>query len=995
MEELNSVRIAEEFLSFVTEMGIEGERKNMLLALSLEQKRNMLEAQKQTVQANTDEIVASIMAAKKPFRGMYSIVEIDHCVEVLNQARFSFSTLTEKSVESIARKRIAEEVWEIVIMLSPQERVEKSQTYTTIHESKQNKPVFKILEPAVKLFKCMVKSPAMIKYIKRNEKLAESIISVFPSQYIAISELILDILTKTTNAHTHSVLKYFLSTNTKKDHISCVPLCALRLKQMLDEIYYNLSLGTITPDFAVMFVQLLVSLYTESPLVGIMVDSMLRFCGISKVLTTLEQKVPEAKRLVKELVTVQEKCREMASQIDVRELHSKEAPAETKADIDSIVNIVSVLYRVNSSRVYDVLLYIRACVLEEASQKNKERAKIEEERNIRVKEIKQVQNVCVCGGIKPLESKTAKEDPENKQSALSKSEKVSTKPIESFSPASIQPENTPKEALGGKSLEEGTPSPSQAMPTERSPSLHTDKESSQEDLSSLSPEQASMASLKTQNTAPAEADKDKKKDRHEGIEELGKSIENLGIGRSTPEACVSSPSVSAVPSSLKPTASPSLLSKPRTGPPPPPSAPVTPRPPGMPSAPVTPRPPGMPSAPVTPRPPGMPSVPGGLKPPGMPGAPGGLKPPGMPGMPGAPGGGAPSPGPRSQYIKKACELHPKNSQKISFDLHMRKPGQAGLWAQIDKKELSVFSEKDFSGFTRTKTETISKIITEKKLEETGIICKKRCKAIDIVLARVKMPLVQLVQRVDELNEASFTETLLLGLLSNYPTEEELTMIRVYSVKLVPEIFYKYAEEVSHFKEKLTLLYTKLTLPSINNTLIPNIEKLVGGCRVIIESKNVYKLFRVLLGAINVLNAGGATEGAWGVKICAFNLILENKKLTEVIQKKLVSIQLDLSKEVQILKEIILVSPDVIEIECKEYRSKTEVLNIPGLNEAQKTAIEPIRHTLSALDKAYQEWKNTLNRLRDFFNEKDISGGQVHVISRFIVALASPPASSSK
>jgi len=929
MESSNAKTTDEAFLLLLSSLGIEGEKKAVFLGLSADQKRSMIEAQKKTAKADGLEIVKKIVSAKRLFSASYTISEIDRCVETLNEARFSFTTLTEEGIEKTLESGLLEEVWDIVTRLAPAQWSRRVETYLSVHDSKQNKPVFRILEPAVRLFKCFFTSPAVIKYVKGNKNLFKKIFEVFPSQYLAISEIALEIADHSVEVYNNEILEHFLGSFGREGHAVCVPACDLRIKHAIDEMYYNISLENVSSEFLGYFLSLLKQMHSESLLTGILLDSMLRLCDISKVLSRITQKDAKMKDAVDALVQAQERCREMATQIDVRKVEENKIPLETKEDLQCVLNALSVLYRVNSSRMYDVLQYIKGSVLEEASFKRKDQLQIEKEREIRVTQRQEVavQSACVCKNIrfeKSPKEETAFQKETDKKEEHEISENKQNKPEINF----------------------------------------------KEGFLSIPEKDASLPSQSSQKPNNA----------------ISKDPPNGAISKDPPHLPPPPPKKIAptpppvLATAVSPPLPPTL--PPKSAPSPPKLSPL-PLPPNLPPR-SPPLPPHLPPTPPPPR-----SLPGGMKNPLSGSIPNLSRPP--PPLPGRSAGNAPEikieekKGPRAEYMEKAAVLHPPNSQLLSLDFHIRKPQTRSVWEALDQEDLAPFKKEEFSSLTRESSSNTASGAAQAFEAEAPAMCKNRCKAIDIVLARVKMPLQELVHGVEELNQKYFTETLLSGLLANYPTQEELKAIgEKETVQLIPELFYKHSLEVPRFKEKLTVLYLFATSENITQGLLPNIERLLNGCRALLTDSSIQKVFRISLAVANIINAGTRYEGAWGIKIEGLAKLAENKKVSRIIQDKVHSMGIEVKEALHALKEMLLVSPEAVEAECFEYKKKSEQMEDALLTEKQKEAVSELNKTLTDLETSYQEWKKTLGEVKEFFNEPSISGEQLYTLSRFLI-----------
>ncbi|EHY65000.1 hypothetical protein NERG_02056, partial [Nematocida ausubeli] len=266
----------------------------------------------------------------------------------------------------------------------------------------------------------------------------------------------------------------------------------------------------------------------------------------------------------------------------------------------------------------------------------------------------------------------------------------------------------------------------------------------------------------------------------------------------------------------------------------------------------------------------------------------------------------------------------------------------------------------------------------------GVIDKKRCKSIDIALARVKIPYEKLIEAVANINPEPFTETLISGLLKSYPTDEEVELIRKHPVQLAPEVFFKKAIAVPWFKDKLMILHLKITLPNIQNVLLPNVHKLTEGCQLLLQEKSIHKIMRTTLGIINILNSNGRNQGAWGIKLETLPRILENSSLVLLIQEKMKKDSLKIQACVTVLSDVVKISTDITETDCQEYYSKKELIETIDISKEHKKSISSLLKELNNLQEAYLKWRSVMEELRLFMGEKEFTGASLQILSKYII-----------
>ncbi|KAI5163023.1 hypothetical protein NEAUS03_2178 [Nematocida ausubeli] len=1056
MRDSSSTALAQEFQSLLEELGIEGENRKVLLALPTEQKLRMINAQNKSMQISGIEIANQFKNIKKPFSISYNITDIEEYIKEIRILRLKFVEITEREVEKAIEKNLLEDVWGIISALVPKAEVQDSRMYLQLENTKQNKPIYRILEPTVNFFKTLLKSPAIIRRLQSSTKLFTEIFMHFPSEYAAISTIILQIAAKCSTIYMDVFLDYLFRSSKHEVHAYCIPACDIRMKRILDEMHYNLTFRTIDEEYATAFLHLLVDFYSEPPLVGIMLDSLLRMCDVGRVLSKIESIFCGTRKLIGEVIEMQEKVRSMAGEIDVRQIQMD--TEDTKKDLTYIVNVLSVLNRINSSRIYDVVQYIRGCVLEESVYKNKDIAKIEQERAIRKKKAEKETYTCICKDIirgKELQARTfpspsaisvnsTQKDGKTDEGTKQKDpEAVSVSLSESKAPSVLArtkelttPTSTEKTASQRTMMEnEGFNIPDGILTK-----IETDSLVSKiiKNIASISLTKDQCISLKKAIDGRDALVTEKKVPEDTSKVSSSTSIHNAPISKS-PSAPLSKSSglplskPPTMPSCRPPTAP---INKPPTAPlSKPPSAPLN-RPPTMPlskpptaplnrppTAPLN-RPPTMPLSkpPTMPlsKPPAGVSMPSVLKMPAPPIMkkplsanldPGSTVPiPARPKIGMCPPMGIPKndfakksesvlskeastdetainsaevskPGPRALYIEQAALLQPSNPQQIPYEVHIRKPGTSGLWSVLDKSELAIFKKEDFSAFERKK---VDKTVEEEKAIVDGVIDKKRCKSIDIALARVKIPYEKLIDAVANINPEPFNETLISGLLKSYPTDEEVELIRKHPVQLAPEVFFKKAIAVPWFKDKLMILHLKITLPNIQNVLLPNVHKLTEGCQLLLQEKSIHKIMRTTLGIINILNSNGRNQGAWGIKLETLPRILENSSLVLLIQEKMKKDSVKIQACVTVLSEVVKISTDITETDCQEYYSKKELIETIDIAKEHKKSISSLIKELNNLQEAYLKWRSAMEELRIFMGEKEFTGASLQILSKYII-----------
>lgn len=911
-----------EFLALLDLLGVEESKKNALLGLSDQQKLSMINAQKRTSRPSIEGVMQRISAVKKTSLGMYAHRDIENAVETFTALRFSLSTLTETEMEDLAGRGVVEAVWSVIALLVPCEWHKTPKTYLSVQDTRKNRPVYQMLDPAVRFFKALTRSPAVVRYLKNNPQVFAEVFRAFPSQYLTISEVVLELALKLESGCAQIIMRHLFSASEDlKEHAICVPLCSLRMKHILDEVYYNVSLMNITAGLLDKFLALLLHICRLDAHLALLADSLLRLCNLGRVLMKIKQNYPEHKREVDRVVEAQEACRKSISEIDVRKLPGSD---QARKEVDYIINALSALHLANSNRVYDVVAYIKTCVLEEEKS---------------------------LGGAPGKRGQV--------QLEADADEKRQSPPS---SPGKVAGE---KEGAAEVSANLQSAEPQQSTPAPPPPAAVQLAQK----LARLAPPEIRDA----QSAGPCSIPRKNKGPDVDGEPAAGGAAEKQEPRKQPDPAPEQSEKGAESSDKEKPTGLPGKENP--VG-----FSAVPPKPPGFTDAR---KPTGLPGAEESP----LKSVPF------MAGAKGGLPkppvgPPGLPGPPGfarakGPGGSASSASsfsavspaaeaqntPRKAYIRLARQLRPANPQALMLSTHLRKPKEKGIWSSMQEEDLGTFTREDFEAFSREKKEKGAGG-TAAPRQGCSLLEAKKGKAIDIVLARVRIPLEDLVAAADNLDASPFSEILIKGILHNYPTDEEFDLLANYETKLVPEVFFKMSMRVGFFREKLVALHLQLNAPCIENALIPSLQTLVKGCEILKDDPGVEKVFLLTRAAVNVLNAGSKNEAAWGVRSESLVSVLQNEKLVALIRKKAEAARINRERPLTAIQAMLAVSPEMVEEEYLEYLGKKQEIEAAGFGTEQKNAVSK---GLGAVEKFIEEhelWTQAVSELQKHYNEPD-------------------------
>lgn len=386
------------------------------------------------------------------------------------------------------------------------------------------------------------------------------------------------------------------------------------------------------------------------------------------------------------------------------------------------------------------------------------------------------------------------------------------------------------------------------------------------------------------------------------------------------------------------------------------------------------------------------------RPPPPPALPCGTRPPGPPPCPaGGPGGRTPAPpapvaAPSSEYALATRKLKPGTTVALKLEV-FKKPACGGLWAQPSVKDLSLFTPEDFIPFLRTSTSPASARPEEtqsRRRQSSGPFAHKKVTALDIALARVKTPLKELAGEIRELKTPSFSETLVLQLLANFPTGEELRALgEAKSAATRPELFFKEATRVPMLRERLVGIYLKMTAPATHEYIAASLDSLSRCCDVVLAHAGLHSLLRATLSLANVLNSGGYMECAWGFRISSLKLVAQTPGAVDLLRGKLSKNASPPWGEVaRILEGVAGISLEMVESDFRELRERVKEVEKAAQGDQQFSKfIAGVMQAFRGLNKKLEAWAERKGAVSAFLNEPVVNEETFLGIARFIRVIA--------
>ena len=333
-------------------------------------------------------------------------------------------------------------------------------------------------------------------------------------------------------------------------------------------------------------------------------------------------------------------------------------------------------------------------------------------------------------------------------------------------------------------------------------------------------------------------------------------------------------------------------SAPGAPPPPPPGAPPSMASMAPPPPPPPPPPPMMGGGPPPPPPPpGGP--PGAPPPPGMPGMP---PPPGMPGMPGMSGmpGAA---GPAKRRIKTTVKLPMLNW--VAVDQRKIKDT---VFSQIDDE--NIHDAVDFSAFENAfklgvGTGTIKRPAAGKEdagpgpgrktmdsgtmgrsKGPTSVLDMNRARNLGIATRRIGMDADAVIEAIEAMDMTKIPGEKAELLRNDFlPEPDEIKLIAARldaDQKVAPlDMMLFKLSKVPRVKAKLTIMMNlENTLDTLKN-ISPSADAVTVASQSLMQSKNLKKLFEVILAFGNLMNSG-RRGGVWGFKLSVFDRLIDMK-----------------------------------------------------------------------------------------------------------------------
>lgn len=213
------------------------------------------------------------------------------------------------------------------------------------------------------------------------------------------------------------------------------------------------------------------------------------------------------------------------------------------------------------------------------------------------------------------------------------------------------------------------------------------------------------------------------------------------------------------------------------------------------------------------------------------------------------------------------------------------------WKKVPKAQTQIFLsiavyeiEKLFeiSEFENKKDATIKKTTNHFKEEQVCCMDPKKSYALNIAMGRLKINNTELITRISE--EKFYDENIIKQLIMYFPTDEEIQLINDSNTTLTrAEMLFKEADNLELFHNKLLALRFKFAFKAKDHGFL--IKSSSEAFKRIIDSKELRKLFGVLLVIGNVLNSNtfnGKAEGFGIESLDSFS----DPKIIKLISKKI-------------------------------------------------------------------------------------------------------------
>lgn len=270
---------------------------------------------------------------------------------------------------------------------------------------------------------------------------------------------------------------------------------------------------------------------------------------------------------------------------------------------------------------------------------------------------------------------------------------------------------------------------------------------------------------------------------------------------------------------------------------------------------------------------GPPPLPG-QGPPPLPGQ----GPPPLPGNgpPPLPGQSMPAPGSSMKGAmppkQKRAPLKPMKG--LMWDTISQQQYSSSVWQSISDADFQINVELLTEKFCQAKPVKEMHTAVPVVAQRIEIISKKRCQPVEIILARLRLPVQAIIQALFELNEQVLTLRALESLKGTMPTEAELSKLTSYTgdpseLSQVEQYFINLSEipaPVERIDSMISKHYISATLEFLNEK-IPLLKAFYSE---VTKSRRLHRVMGVILAVGNYMNGTGFRGGAYGFQIGALN-----------------------------------------------------------------------------------------------------------------------------
>mmetsp|Transcript_23816 Transcript_23816/g.42162 ORF Transcript_23816/g.42162 Transcript_23816/m.42162 type:complete len:1083 (-) Transcript_23816:744-3992(-) len=269
---------------------------------------------------------------------------------------------------------------------------------------------------------------------------------------------------------------------------------------------------------------------------------------------------------------------------------------------------------------------------------------------------------------------------------------------------------------------------------------------------------------------------------------------------------------------------------------------------------------------------GPPPMPGQSMPP-LPGQ----GPPPLPGnAPPLPGQAMPAPGASTGLPPKQKRAPLKPMKGLMWDTVSPVQYSQSVWKEITDTDVQLNVELLTEKFCQSKPAPDKPTSAHIAVQPTRveIIPKKRCQPVEIILARLRIPVPSIIQSLLQLNEEVLTIKALEMLKGTVPTDAEISKLSSYTGEASDlsqvEQYFLSLSEIPAPVERIDSLISKYYIASTLEFLNEKIPLLRAFYTEVIESRRLRRVLGVILAVGNYMNGTGFRGGAYGFQITTLN-----------------------------------------------------------------------------------------------------------------------------